>query len=52
MLIAILDCCSKEELEEPDDDDMSVDDAEERRRQIRNKVLAVGRLNRVFSLLR
>ena len=52
MLIAILDCCSKEELEEPEDEDMSVDDVDERRRQIKNKILAVGRLNRVFSLLR
>jgi len=54
MLIAILDCCSKEELEEEesDEDDVTVPDADERRKSIKNKILAVGRINRVFSLLR
>ncbi|KZV99238.1 Metallo-dependent phosphatase [Exidia glandulosa HHB12029] len=50
MLIAILDCCSKEELEEESDEDIM--DVDERRRAIKNKILAVGRINRVFTLLR
>lgn len=58
MLIAILGCCSKEELEEEDEDEYieaessAVDDKDDRRRVIRNKILAVGRMSRVFSLLR
>lgn len=63
MLIAILNICSKEELEEEDDDDdvmnepvegMDDEDGEaaERRVVIKNKILAVGRMSRVFALLR
>lgn len=64
MLIAILSCCSKEELEEEEDDPIiksptmrkgeikRAEDKEERRKAIRNKILAVGRMSRVFSLLR
>lgn len=58
MLIAILGCCSKEELEEEDQDEYIeaespvVEDKDDRRRVIRNKILAVGRMSRVFSLLR
>lgn len=59
MLIAILSCCSKDELEEEDDDEYVEpisaspgDLKDERRKIIRNKILAVGRMSRVFSLLR
>ena len=65
MLIAILSCCSKEELEEEEDDPIigsptmhrgeikRGEEKEERRKAIRNnKILAVGRISRVFSLLR
>ncbi|KAG8798824.1 3',5'-cyclic-nucleotide phosphodiesterase (PDEase) (3':5'-CNP), partial [Serendipita sp. 400] len=57
MLIAILNCCSKEELEEISDDEGTIEDAEEgedpqRRKVIKNKILAVGRMARVFALLR
>lgn len=59
MLIAILNCCTKEELEEEDEEfplgALETTDAEsaaERRQIIKNKILAVGRMSRVFSLLR
>lgn len=65
MLIAILSCCSKEELDQDEEDDIippsptnrrgelpKPDEKEERRKAIRNKILAVGRMSRVFSLLR
>jgi len=60
MLIAILNTCSKEELE--DDTPVSSGPAspsvvepesiEVRRRAIKNKILAIGRLSRVFQVLR
>ncbi|KAF9057178.1 serine/threonine-protein phosphatase 2B catalytic subunit A1 [Panaeolus papilionaceus] len=58
MLVAVLNTCTKEELEEIDDDLalMSPTTAEaesaERRRAIKSKILAVGRMARVFALLR
>lgn len=59
MLIAVLNVCSKEEL--ADDEkllldekakDANMDDAEQRRTVIRNKIMAVGKISRVFSVLR
>ncbi|OXH04181.1 serine/threonine-protein phosphatase 2B catalytic subunit A1 [Cryptococcus neoformans] len=59
MLIAILNCCTKEELEEEDEEfplnapePTDAESAAERRQIIKNKILAVGRMSRVFSLLR
>jgi len=57
MLLAILATCSPEELEgmEDEDDGHAVDLAlppSERRQQIKNKILAVGKMQRVFQLLR
>ncbi|KAH7098080.1 Metallo-dependent phosphatase [Auriculariales sp. MPI-PUGE-AT-0066] len=53
MLIAILNCCSKEELEESDSEKSpTITTPEERRRAIKGKILAVGRMARVFALLR
>ena len=64
MLLAILSTCSPEELEgmeeeeEEEDDGHTVDLAllpsehAVRRQQIRNKILAVGKMQRVFQLLR
>lgn len=57
MLLAMLNCCTKEELEESSDEEALVsptpsDDAVERRKVIKNKILAVGRMSRVFALLR
>ncbi|KAF7730815.1 3',5'-cyclic-nucleotide phosphodiesterase (PDEase) (3':5'-CNP) [Apophysomyces ossiformis] len=56
MLIAILNICSKEELADEENvvlEDKTVsDEAEQRRTVIRNKILAVGKMSRVFSVLR
>ena len=63
MLIAILNTCSKEELEEetptssigpasPPLSSMDPDSTEYKRRAIKNKILAIGRLSRVFQVLR
>lgn len=66
MLIAILNTCSKEELEEetplsatstdpmsPSNAvDMDPNSTEYKRRAIKNKILAIGRLSRVFQVLR
>ncbi|KIV86268.1 serine/threonine-protein phosphatase 2B catalytic subunit [Exophiala sideris] len=61
MLIAILNTCSKEELEE-DTPGSSItaetppaadaESTEAKRRAIKNKILAIGRLSRVFQVLR
>ncbi|CAI6297067.1 unnamed protein product [Periconia digitata] len=65
MLIAILNTCSKEELEEetpssissgpispPLAQNMDPESTEFKRRAIKNKILAIGRLSRVFQVLR
>jgi len=78
MLIAILNCCTKEELEEEEETPMAItpeaeqeettreqplcrirtilmkadEGTSERRQVIKNKILAVGRMSRVFALLR
>lgn len=70
MLIAILNTCSKEELEEETPlsgadpmspalsspagslDSMDPNSQEYKRRAIKNKILAIGRLSRVFQVLR
>src|ERR1700760_2390006 len=65
MLIAILNTCSKEELEEetpsslasgpaspPLTGSMDPESTEFKRRAIKNKILAIGRLSRVFQVLR
>ncbi|KAL9119477.1 MAG: hypothetical protein Q9187_003966, partial [Circinaria calcarea] len=62
MLIAILNTCSKEELEDetplssapssPPLANMDPDSPEFKRRAIKNKILAIGRLSRVFQVLR
>ena len=64
MLIAILNTCSKEELEDDTSSSMSPtpssppasigdpESTEAKRRAIKNKILAIGRLSRVFQVLR
>lgn len=60
MLIAILNICSKEELEEEEEEEewpstptaAQIDEQAEKRVVIKNKILAVGRMSRVFALLR
>lgn len=53
MLLSILNICSQEELSEAEKAPEKVDDAAEQRRQIvRNKIIAVGKISSIFSLLR
>jgi len=58
MLVAVLNTCSKEELEDIEEDNITipvspiVDESVERRKVIKNKIMAVGRMARVFALLR
>ena len=61
MLVAVLNCCTKEELDDSSDEESlptpaaavsEKETSEQRRRQIKNKILAVGRMSRVFALLR
>lgn len=57
MLLAILSTCSQEELDESDaeDDAAEASSAEAiaaRRQQIKNKIMAVGKMQRVFQILR
>jgi len=57
MLVAVLNTCSKEELEVTDEETLITPSATpeehaERRKIIKNKILAVGRMARVFALLR
>ncbi|KIY47331.1 serine/threonine-protein phosphatase 2B catalytic subunit A1 [Fistulina hepatica ATCC 64428] len=58
MLVAVLNTCTKEELEESDEEEALAspvgipETSEARRKVIKNKILAVGRMSRVFSLLR
>jgi len=63
MLIAILNTCSKEELDEPPNKtivegqvspplEKDTESSEAKRRAIKNKILAIGRLSRVFQVLR
>lgn len=56
MLVAVLNTCSKEELEEAEEENMTLsshaEETFERRKIIKNKILAVGRMARVFALLR
>lgn len=58
MLLAILAVCSAEELEDDSDDTLTTTDLGltpeivQRREQIKNKILAVGKMQRVFQLLR
>jgi serine/threonine-protein phosphatase 2B catalytic subunit len=58
MLLAMLNCCTTEELEEEEEAPIITPEAieeehsPERKQVIKNKILAVGRMSRVFSLLR
>lgn len=58
MLVAVLNTCTKEELEESDEEMVITPvspifhDSGERKKIIKNKIMAVGRMARVFALLR
>ena len=56
MLVAVLNTCTKEELEEEDEAldaaETTPAEAAERKKVIKNKIMAVGRMSKVFALLR
>ncbi|KAG5638516.1 3',5'-cyclic-nucleotide phosphodiesterase (PDEase) (3':5'-CNP) [Sphagnurus paluster] len=61
MLLAVLSVCSEEELTEVDSDEetvasvdqaMSPADVQRRRQEIKNKIMAIGKMQRVFQRLR
>lgn len=59
MLIAILNCCTQEELDEDEEDEDTpleivtpVDESAEKRKMVKNKIMAIGRMSRVFALMR
>lgn len=55
MLLAILSICTQEELAESDESEgeaVNTEDIAERKQMIKNKILAVGKMQRVFQLLR
>jgi serine/threonine-protein phosphatase 2B catalytic subunit len=60
MLVAVLNTCSKEELKEEDEDhalmspsfETGAEGVAERREAIKKKIKAVGRMSKVYALLR
>ncbi|KAF5381810.1 hypothetical protein D9615_005581 [Tricholomella constricta] len=61
MLLAVLSVCSQEELTEIDSDEetaasmepgVSPDEVARRRQEIKNKIMAIGKMQRVFQMLR
>lgn len=58
MLVAVLNTCTKDELDDEEDTaltsptSVSSEESVERRKVIKNKIMAVGRMARVFALLR
>ena len=55
MLLAILSTCTQEELAESDEGEgeaVNTEDINARRQLIKNKILAVGRMQKVLQLLR
>lgn len=62
MLLAVLAVCSEEELEgtgsvgDDDDDTRTIastqSEVEQRRKEIKSKIMAVGKMQRIFQLLR
>lgn len=62
MLLAVLSVCSQEELSEIDSESgdealgiehgMTPEELQRRRQEIKNKIMAIGKMQRVFQMLR